>query len=100
MLGRAAREFFHRCHCLCRGDSARQAIAHAWRERLVIPSPSCDHPAYLASELHHSDIKAINSKAAPNAVAPKERTDVSINKGVVSAKLKPLSWNVIVTTPA
>lgn len=54
----------------------------------------------IASELHHSDIKAINSKAAPNAVAPKERTDVSVNKGVVSAKLKPLSWNVIVTTPA
>ena len=36
----------------------------------------------------------------PTAVAPKERTDVSINKGVVSAKLKPLSWNVIVTMPA
>ncbi len=34
----------------------------------------------IASELHHSDIKAINSKASPNAVAPKERTDVSINK--------------------
>lgn len=54
----------------------------------------------VASELHHSDSKAINSKASPNAVAPKERTDVSIDKGVVSAKLKPLSWNVIVTTPA
>lgn len=54
----------------------------------------------IASELHHRDIKAINSKAAPNAVAPKERTDVAINKGVVSAQLKPLSWNVIVTTPA
>ena len=54
----------------------------------------------LASELHHSDIKATNTKDSPNAVAPKERTDVSIEKGVVSAKLKPLSWNVIVTAPA
>ncbi len=54
----------------------------------------------LASELHHSELKAINSKSAPNAVAPKARTDVSIDKGVVSARLKPLSWNVIVTTPA
>ena len=54
----------------------------------------------LASELHHSDLKATNSKSAPDAVAPNERTDVSISKGVVSAKLKPLSWNVIVTNPA
>jgi hypothetical protein len=54
----------------------------------------------LASELHHADLKAINSKTAPNAVSPRERTDVSIAKGVVSARLKPLSWNVIVTMPA
>jgi alpha-L-arabinofuranosidase len=54
----------------------------------------------LASELHHSDLKAVNSKSAPNAVSPRNRNDVSISKGVVSARLKPLSWNVIVTMPA
>jgi alpha-N-arabinofuranosidase len=54
----------------------------------------------IASELHHSDLKAINSKSAPDAVSPKTRNDVAIAKGVLSAKLKPLSWNVIVTTLA
>lgn len=54
----------------------------------------------IASELHHSDLKAVNSKSAPDAVSPKIRNDVSIAKGVVSARLKPLSWNVIVTTLA
>lgn len=54
----------------------------------------------LASELHHSDLKAVNSKSAPNAVSPRDRTDVSISNGTVRARLKPLSWNVIVTTPA
>jgi alpha-N-arabinofuranosidase len=51
----------------------------------------------FASELHHSDLKAVNSKSAPDAVAPRSRTDVSIANGAVSARLKPLSWNVIVT---
>jgi alpha-N-arabinofuranosidase len=50
--------------------------------------------------LHHSDLKAINSKAAPDTVVPKSRSDVSVGKGVLSARLKPLSWNVIVTEPA
>ena len=54
----------------------------------------------FASELHHTDLKAINSKMAPNAVTPKERTDIAIAKGVLSARLKPLSWNVIVTQSA
>jgi alpha-L-arabinofuranosidase len=54
----------------------------------------------LASELHHTDLKAVNSKSAPDAVSPTNRTDVSISNGIVSARLKPLSWNVIVTMPA
>lgn len=50
-----------------------------------------------ASELHHSNLKAINSKDAPDEVAPLRRDDVTIKGGVVRTALKPLSWNVIVT---
>ena len=50
-----------------------------------------------ASELHHKDLKAINSKTAPDEVAPKSRSDLTINGETLKAKLKPLSWNVIAT---
>jgi alpha-N-arabinofuranosidase len=50
----------------------------------------------FASELHHADLKAINSKAAPEAVAPAMLKGVTVAGEVVRANLKPLSWNVIV----
>lgn len=50
----------------------------------------------FASELHHADLKAINSKVAPDAVVPATLKDVTVAGEVVRAKLKPLSWNVIV----
>jgi alpha-N-arabinofuranosidase len=39
----------------------------------------------------------VNTKAAPNTVAPHANPDVSVEKETVRAKLKPASWNVIVT---
>ena len=50
-----------------------------------------------AAELHHTDLKAINSKTATDEVAPKSRGDVTINGETLKVKLKPLSWNVIAT---
>jgi alpha-N-arabinofuranosidase len=54
----------------------------------------------FASELHHGDLKAVNSKAAADEVSPQKLGGVSFSGGVLRATLKPLSWNVIVTSVA
>jgi alpha-N-arabinofuranosidase len=48
-----------------------------------------------ALEINHADLKAINTKER-EAVAPAALAGVSIEGEVLRAKLKPLSWNVIV----
>ncbi len=50
-----------------------------------------------ASELHHPDLKAVNTKAAPNNVEPRELTDVKVEGERIAATLKPGSWTIIVT---
>ncbi|MCW5220978.1 arabinosylfuranosidase ArfA [Verminephrobacter aporrectodeae] len=50
-----------------------------------------------ASELHHADMKASNTKAAPDNVAPQPNANVQIDGHRVTARLRPGSWNVIVT---
>jgi alpha-N-arabinofuranosidase len=52
-----------------------------------------------AFELHHSDLKAINSKDAPDEVAPATHERAVLNEGTLKATLKPLSWNVFVSRP-
>jgi alpha-N-arabinofuranosidase len=52
----------------------------------------------FASELKHSDLKAINTRTAPNEVSPREKRDVKLSNGTLRATLAPLSWNVISTT--
>lgn len=49
-----------------------------------------------AHELHHSDLKAINSKDSPDEVAPTAHGEHSFEGAVFSATLKPLSWNAFV----
>ena len=50
-----------------------------------------------AIELFNSNMKAINTKDTPNAVAPTYNADVRIEGETLIAKLKPGSWNVLVT---
>ncbi|SEQ92710.1 alpha-N-arabinofuranosidase [Faunimonas pinastri] len=50
-----------------------------------------------ACELHNANLKATNTKAAPNNVVPQQNRDVSVEGERLRVKLKPLSWNVIVT---
>ncbi len=50
-----------------------------------------------ASELHHPDLKAVNTKAAPDTVAPQAVRDVVVDGERVRARLKPGSWTIIVT---
>jgi alpha-N-arabinofuranosidase len=57
-----------------------------------------EHTVALATELQHRDLKAINSVDAAEEVRPAKHNDVSISGTTVRATLKPLSWNVLVTT--
>jgi alpha-N-arabinofuranosidase len=51
-----------------------------------------------ALELHHPDMKATNTMAAPHTVAPAKMAAVQLDGQQVTARLKPGSWNVIVTS--
>lgn len=53
-----------------------------------------------AQELHHADMKAINTKEAPDNVSPNKLAAVQIDGHRITARLKPGSWNLIVTTHA
>lgn len=50
-----------------------------------------------ALELHDSDLKAVNSKEQPERVRPIAHEDVRVDGNSLTARLKPLSWNVFVT---
>jgi alpha-N-arabinofuranosidase len=53
-----------------------------------------------ATELHHHDLKAANTKTSPETIKPAHNPRVSIAAGKLRATLKPLSWNVIATKQA
>lgn len=52
--------------------------------------------------LHHDDVKAVNTEAQPNCVAPQLGCGGKLDGGRLSVTLKPLSWNVLrlQSTPA
>ena len=50
-----------------------------------------------AIELRHDDLQAINSRDRPDAVAPRANADATVDGERATARLKPASWNVIVT---
>lgn len=47
-----------------------------------------------ATELHDADLKKVNSKTAPDAIAPLTNTTARITGSRFTATLKPQSWNV------
>ena len=51
-----------------------------------------------ATELHHPDLKATNTQAAPRTVEPHANTTVKIEGHRLVARFRPGSWNVIVTS--
>jgi alpha-N-arabinofuranosidase len=53
-----------------------------------------------AQQVTHPNMKAVNTKAEPNNVAPSPIKHVSIDGRTLRAKLVPGSWNVIVTAAA
>ena len=48
------------------------------------------------STMHHEDLKAVNTAANPDNVAPFAINTASVNDGKLQAKLPAASWNVIV----
>ena len=48
-----------------------------------------------ALELHHPNLKAANTRDAPEAVAPKRHDEVAVSGERLRLRLKPLSWTVI-----
>jgi len=50
-----------------------------------------------AVQIHHPNMKAVNTKDAPDTVSPQPLTGVELDGGKLTAKLAPASWNVIVT---
>jgi alpha-N-arabinofuranosidase len=49
-----------------------------------------------ASRLHHDDLKAANTRERPDEVSPRPLDGVALSgEGVLTAVLRPLSWNVI-----
>ena len=50
-----------------------------------------------ASEIHHANLKAANTKDAPDTVVPRSLGEVSVDGERVRARLKPMSWSVIAT---
>ncbi|MBK9394648.1 MAG: alpha-N-arabinofuranosidase [Uliginosibacterium sp.] len=50
-----------------------------------------------ALELFHTNMKAVNTMEAPNTVAPAQNPNVRIEGDVLVARLKPGSWNVLVS---
>jgi alpha-L-arabinofuranosidase len=50
-----------------------------------------------AQELHHRDLKAVNTKAAPGEVSPRDKAHVAVSGERLKTTLKPLSWTVLVT---
>jgi len=45
--------------------------------------------------LHHDDVNAVNTEAAPYAVAPAKGPGGTLSRGKLTATLPALSWNVL-----
>jgi alpha-N-arabinofuranosidase len=53
-----------------------------------------------ALQLHHADLKATNTQESPDEVSPSSLAAVEIDGHRITARLKPGSWNLIVTSNA
>ncbi|GAB0116291.1 arabinosylfuranosidase ArfA [Acidisoma sp. 7E03] len=56
-----------------------------------------DRRLVSATEVHDAQLKAMNTRERPNAVAPRVLAEVQVEGERITARLKPSSWNVIVT---
>ena len=52
-----------------------------------------------SQQLHHDDLKAVNTKDAPRTVWPVVHEGCAVSERGLEASLKPLSWNVFALRP-
>jgi alpha-N-arabinofuranosidase len=65
--------------------------------RLTVELPDCGAGTLIsASELHHADLKAENTRSNPEAVRPVDHPACSLKGNLLQATLRPLSWNTFV----
>jgi alpha-N-arabinofuranosidase len=53
----------------------------------------------FASQLHTDDLKAQNTRSAPDNVSPQDHPNAGVNGCILKTTLESLSWNVFVTEP-
>jgi len=58
---------------------------------------STDRRLSFASQLHHPNLKAVNTRSEPNLVSPATLAEASLRGNQLRARLQPLSWNVLAT---
>ena len=63
----------------------------------ILSSAGRERKLVEALELYHPNMKATNTREAPNTVVPVANTRVRIDGDKLTVRLKPGSWNVIVT---
>jgi alpha-L-arabinofuranosidase len=86
-------------HDETRGRTAVFALNRSTSEemRLTVELPNLGARSLIAaSELHHADPKAENTRANPDAVRPVDHPACSLKDNWLEATLRPLSWNVFV----
>ena len=55
-----------------------------------------DRTLVEATELHHANLKAVNTRDAPDVVTPRRHGDARVDGETLTATLKPASWNLFV----
>ena len=79
----------------------QEGIAAVVAELLAAsPEPSAARVLLEATQLHHADLATANTRDAPDAVVPSALMGVQIDGEQLRARLRPASWNVIVTRVA
>ena len=53
-----------------------------------------------ATTLHDANLKAVNTRNAPDRIKPTTLTGISVDGGAIAATLPPASWSVIRLAPA
>jgi alpha-N-arabinofuranosidase len=69
--------------------------------RLEVRARGFDDLAVVgATILHDADLKAVNTRDAPDRISPADLTGISVAGGTITAWLPPASWSVIRLAPA
>ena len=106
--GKASSEMPYLHACVTEDESTGQVVIFALNRHLrdemalevVLRGFGEDRRILDAQQVTHPNMKAVNTRDAPDTVAPRPIAGVAIEGRTVKATLAPGSWNVIVTGAA